>query len=269
MQSRDIPFHFLEPASPTSSCVSVHGWPAQETLVLHIHNPWTRGAPLPNHLEDLISCAASSHHVPSCRTGTMICIVDVWSCALGVRGQSVGPGHECSLPVHSRHQIPSQPSFMSSSSVSPFNSVSFPSRFTLNTPSHFATLTKWWSYGFSLLGLVFHSHSSCHKKSWFAAIERDSLPFSSSISMYFIGATASDGTFTNKSSTCTFPSFLSIDFSFLCLFMMYASSFSMNRSFPAWMMWDGDTRGLLTSATCHVLLRTNPSGVLTDTTCCP
>ena len=38
---------------------------------------------------------------------------------------------------------------------------------------------------------------------------------------------------------------------------MYASSFPMNKSFSAWMMWDADTRGLLTSATCHVLLRTN------------
>ena len=57
--------------------------------------------------------------------------------------------------------------------------------------------------------------------------------------------------------------FLTIDVFFLFLFMIYASSFPMNKSFPAC------TRGLLTSATCHVLLRINPSGVLTDMSCCP
>ena len=45
--------------------------------------------------------------------------------------------------------------------------------------------------------------------------------------------------------------------------------FPMNTLFPAWMMCDADTRGLLTSATCHVLLRAKRSGVLTDMTCCP
>ena len=53
--------------------------------------------------------------------------------------------------------------------------------------------------------------------------------------LYLAGATAPDGTFTNKSSTYTFSSNLQ-DFSYFFLFMMYASSFPMNRSFPAWMM---------------------------------
>ena len=35
------------------------------------------------------------------------------------------------------------------------------------------------------------------------------------------------------------------------------------------MMCDADTRGLLTSAACHVLLRPNSSHVLTDMTCFP
>ena len=38
------------------------------------------------------------------------------------------------------------------------------------------------------------------------------------------------------------------------LFMIYASSCPMNRLFLALMMWDADTKSLLTSATCHVLL---------------
>ena len=45
--------------------------------------------------------------VPSRKTCTMICMVDVWSCALGVRGQSVGLGHERSSTVHFRHRVPS------------------------------------------------------------------------------------------------------------------------------------------------------------------
>ena len=44
-------------------------------------------------------------------------------------------------------------------------------------------------------------------KSWVVAVERDSLPLLSSVcNLYLIGATASDGTFTNKSSTYTCPS---------------------------------------------------------------
>ena len=42
--------------------------PFQET-----HNPLTHGAHLPSLLEDLISCAVSSHRVPSHRTCAMIC----------------------------------------------------------------------------------------------------------------------------------------------------------------------------------------------------
>ena len=76
-------FLFLEPASPTSSWVSVHGWPAQDSLVLQLpflpgtHKPLTRGTLLPNGPEHPISCVASSQHVASRRTGTMICMVDV------------------------------------------------------------------------------------------------------------------------------------------------------------------------------------------------
>ena len=67
------------------------------TLSERIRCPLTHGAPLPNHLEHRISCAVRSHHVPSRRTCTMICMVGVWSCALGVRGQSVGLGHRMFL----------------------------------------------------------------------------------------------------------------------------------------------------------------------------
>ena len=67
----------------------------------------THGAPLPSRLEHPISCAVSSHHVRSHRICTMICRVDAWSCALGVRGQSVGLGHRCSSPAHARHRIQS------------------------------------------------------------------------------------------------------------------------------------------------------------------
>ena len=128
---------------------------------------------------------------------------------------------------------------------------------TVTFSSFFAVLTQLRSYGFSSLlprALLLPS------KSWAVAVERDSPSWPSSICDvidYTMGAATLDGTLTNRSSTYTFP--LSIDFSLLFLFMMYASSFRMNKSFLAWMMCDADTRGLLTSATCHVLLRTNPS----------
>ena len=86
--------------------------------------------------------------------------------------------------------------------------------------------------------------------------------------LYLVGAAVPDGTFTDKSSTYTSPSFQSTDFSFF-LFTMHASSFPMDKPFSAWMTWDADTGGLLTSATCHVFLRMNPSGVLTEMTSCP
>ena len=88
---------------------------------------------------------ASSHHVPSHTTCTMICMVDVWSCALGVRGQSVRLGHETFLTCapHSCHRLPS------------------PRAPCPRRPSRSALS---WSYGFSSLGLVFHAHSSCHQK---------------------------------------------------------------------------------------------------------
>ena len=70
----------------------------------NIHN---MEAPLPSRLEPPISYAVRSHRVSSHRTCAMICMVDVWSCALGVNRQSVGLGHECSSPSHSRHRIPS------------------------------------------------------------------------------------------------------------------------------------------------------------------
>ena len=46
-------------------------------------SPSTRAGPFPSPLEHLISCAVRSPLVPSRRTCTMICTVDVWSCALG------------------------------------------------------------------------------------------------------------------------------------------------------------------------------------------
>ena len=62
-------------------------------------------------------------------------------------------------------------------------------------------------------------------QSWVVAVLRGSLPLLSSDcnlidcidlhgGLYLMGATAPDGTFTNKSSTYTLPSFLSTDFSF-------------------------------------------------------
>ena len=117
--------------------------------------------------------------------------------------------------------------------------------------------TRLQSHGFSSLGLVFHAQYSCRHKSWAVAVERDSPSWLSSIcnlidcvnlhmGVYTMVAPTLDDTLTNRSSTNTFPSFLSIDFSFFLV--MHASSFPMNKSFPAWMICDADTRGLLTSA---------------------
>ena len=78
----------------------------------------------PNCLEHPISCAANSHHVPSHRTCNMICTVDVCSCALDIRLQSVALGHECFSPAHSRRRIQSLSVFHVSSSVSPFDHFS-------------------------------------------------------------------------------------------------------------------------------------------------
>ena len=242
-----------------------------------ILNPLTHGAPVPKHLEHLISCAANSHHVPSRRTYTMICMVDV-RCALGGRGQSVGLGQECSLPVHTRHRIPSprppcprRPSRRSTQC----HLVPFHTQHTVTFTLSFAAFIHLRSHGFSSLGLVFQAHSSCHQKVGLLQTNVTrllcSLPSatwliaSTSTGLHLISAAAPDATFTNRSSTHTCPSFLSTAFLILLsLFMMYASSFPMNKSFLAWMMRDADTKR--SSHVCNLprALAYNPSGVLTD-----
>ena len=166
------PFLFLEPALPTSSCVS---------SLQGTHSPWTHRALLRSRLERPIFCAMNSHHVPSC---TMICVVDVWSCALGVLWQSVGLGPGWFSPAHSRHRI---------SSTRP----PCPGR-----PSHRSTQRQshhFWHSTYCHTLVVFHgAHQiavwrfqfACTclprslllpSKSWVVAVERDSLPLLSSV----------------------------------------------------------------------------------------
>ena len=126
-------------------------------------NPLTHSAPLPNRLEHPISCASSSHP-HSHRACTMISMVDVRSCALGVRWQSVGLCHECSSPAHSRHRIPSLRPPCPHPSVSPLNSnvipIAFHTQRTVALRLALTMLTKMRSYGFSSLRPVFHAHCS-------------------------------------------------------------------------------------------------------------
>ena len=72
-----------------------------------IHSPLTRAALPPSHLTRLIFCALRPLLVPPHRTCTLVCTVDVWSCAPGVPWQLVGLGHGCFSPARSRHRIPS------------------------------------------------------------------------------------------------------------------------------------------------------------------
>ena len=170
---------------------------------------------------------------------------------------------------------PVSPSSMSSSSVSPFNSMSFPSLFLINTLSH----SDWLHNSHQIVVLWFQFAWTClprslllPSKSWLAAVERHSL-LSSICNLVdcpnfhglvldwarlrLMAASRTDQAHTHDLFVCAplFPS--------SSLFMMYASSFPMNKSLPASVMWDADTTSLVTPATCHVLLRTNPSGVLT------
>ena len=129
----------------------------------------------------------------------MICMVDVWSCALGVRWQSVGLGHECSSPAHVRHRIPSlRPPChrCPSRRLTQCHSHCFSHSTHCRTLVFFTALTKLQSHGFSSLGPVFHAHCPCRQYA------------STSMGLYLIGAAAFDGTFTNKSSTYTCPSCL-------------------------------------------------------------
>ena len=82
---------------------------------------------------------------------------------------------------------------------------------------------------------------------------------------YLMGATASDGAFTNRSSTL--PSFRSAD---LHLPLVDDECLILPDEQVAYGLDDVSCwhKGLLTSATCEVLLRTNTAGVLTDMTCC-
>ena len=166
----------------------------------------------------------------------------------------------CALPSSG----PVSPSSMFSSSVAPFNSTSFTSLFrtqctaahTLAFSAHHVVVLRF-LLAWTCLPL------SCHL-----------LPVFSSVCNLigcdnFYGQWHLMALSQKKSGTYTSPSFLSTSFSLFFLIMRYATFFPMNNSLPAWMMWDADTNGLLTSATCHVLLRTNPAGVLTDMTCCP
>ena len=81
--------------------------PLVDDCLQETRGPLTRAALHPSRLEHPTSCVVRSRLGPSHRTCTMICTVDEWSCAVGVRGQSVDLGRECSLPVHSCRQIPS------------------------------------------------------------------------------------------------------------------------------------------------------------------
>ena len=181
-------FDDSEPALPTSSCVSVPGCPAQESPVLQsrrgIQCPSTHGAPFQNHHEHPVSCVANSHHVPSRRTCTMTCKVDVCSCALCVRFQSVVLAHECFLPAELPSSTLVSPSSMSSSSVSPFNSTSFTALFALNALSH----SDCFSQRSPNCGLTFLLAWTCLPRSlllpskcWFAAVKRHLLPLFPSV----------------------------------------------------------------------------------------
>ena len=118
----------------------------------------------------------------------------------------------------------SNPVSPSSSSVSPFNSMKFRSLFALNSELAFTTLIIWWYYCFCSLGPVFHAHSSYHQKNGLlqSSVPRFLRPLpsatcvivSTSMGLYLISAEATAATFTNKSSTYKFPSFLTTDLSF-------------------------------------------------------
>ena len=186
---------------------------------------------LPKNLEHPISCAASSHHVPSHRTCTMICVVGVSSCALCVRWQSVVLGHECFSPAHSRRRLrPCRPSRRSTQCHSHhFSHLTLRRTSTDILGAHHVVVLRF------LLAWTCLPRS----KNWFAAVKGNLLPLyssvcnrllaSTSVGLYLIGAAAPDVTFTNKPSTSTLTSFLSPDFSFVSLFLMYASFFPMNK----------------------------------------
>ena len=103
-----------QPTLPTSHVILClrSRMTSTETRALQIpslhrtRSPSTRAGPLPSRLEHLISCAARSRRAPSHRICTMIFIVDVWSCVLGVPWRSVVLGLGCSSPARFRRQIP-------------------------------------------------------------------------------------------------------------------------------------------------------------------
>ena len=243
------------------------------------HSPLTHEALPPNRLEYLISCAFTPRPITQNLHHDLYgrCVVMCSWCSLAVGWPGSQMFLNCVLP-------PSNPISPVLHDLVVCFTVQLVSILNVRRSPHTVTFSSFLtaliqlrSFSFSSLGPV--AHYSCRQNIWLlqsnvtrllgSLPSATSLIASTSVGVYTMGAVTLGGTLTNRSSTCTFPSFLSIDFSFFFLFMMHASSFPMNKSFPAWMMCDADTRGLLTSATCHVLLHTNPSGVLTDMTCCP
>ena len=176
----------------------------------------------------------------------MIGLVDVWSCAIGALGQSVGLGYGCSSPAH-RHRIPSprppcphRPSHRS-------NSTSF--------SSFFAPNTRCFHSAHQIAVLLFQFAWTCFSTLTPPAVNKLGCTRLARLRLMAPSRT-------NQARARSLP-FRAPIFSSFFLFVVYASSFPMNRSFLAWTIWDADTGGL------HVLLRTNPVRVLTDMTCCP
>ena len=205
-------------------------------------HPLTHAALPPSRLEHRISCAARSLRAPSHRICTMICMVDVWSCALGVRRQSVGLGHERS---YLRTQvIEFRLSVLHVVRLAVLTQCHHSHRFSHSTYCHILVVFR---SAHPVTVLRFQFAWTClprslllPSKSWGCSRHLTRDPVLSSVCNLIdcvnlhgrVHATL-DGTLTNRSSPYTFPSSLSIDFSFFFLFMMYASSFLSEQVVPS------------------------------------
>ena len=145
----------------------------EENRALSLSLKAVRAALHPSLLEHPTSCAVRSRLVPSHRTCTMICTVDVCSCALGVRGQSVDLCRECSSPVHSLHpQCLHRPSHRSTRNCSRHLSYSTHCHIHVVFHSAHPIAVKRLQFAWTCLPRSFLLLS----KSWAVAAERDSLP---------------------------------------------------------------------------------------------
>ena len=211
-----------------------------------------------------------THHVPSHKTCTMICEVDVWSCVLCVRFQSIVLDHEHFCSTHVRRQIRSLlvlRVFVVRLIVQSYHSYQFSRTTHCHTridiqSSHHLVASRfrlaWICLPRSLLLSSKNDLSRSNVICFLFSLPSAAWSVTSTfMDLCLMDAVISDDTFTNQSSTNTLSSFLSIYFYIFFLFIMNISFFPMNKTFPTWKMWCIDTRGLLTSAITYRCLQ-NP-----------